>query len=227
MQDSGDCGTTILPLWNSWNIAAGNKHIPIGGHAITKRLSQLLSEHQGVSLNTTTELDLVRQIKESCCYIKNNSNEKKIWQLPDAKNISLTSEQYMCTEILFNPSLLGLEHKGIHEAIYDTIMKCDMDLRMELAGNILLAGGNTTFPGFAERLQREIAALCPPKMKVNIIEPNNRVMSAWIGGSILTSLSSFEQRWITKEQYEEEGNRLVKRKWFHTMYENDIPIFFG
>jgi len=74
--DSGDGGTTVLPMWHKWNISVANKYIPIGGRDITKYLSRLLSE-RGVSLQTTSELDLVRQIKESCCYVALNTNSPK------------------------------------------------------------------------------------------------------------------------------------------------------
>ena len=187
-------------MWHNWNISSGNKYIPIGGRALTKHLATLLSQN-GVSLQTTSELDLVRQIKESS-------------QPFDGKS-------YDCAEPLFNPSLLGFEHNGLAEAIYDTIMKCDIDLRMELAANILLSGGNTMFPGFAERLERKVAALCPAKMKVNVIAREDRVLMPWVGGSILASLSTFQQRWVTKEEYEELGEHVVNRKRFYTMYDKD------
>ena len=68
------------------------------------------------------------------------------------------------------------------------------------------------FPGLADRMQKEIAALAPPAMKVKVIAPSERKYSTWIGGSILTSLSTFQQMWISKQEYDECGPSLVHRK---------------
>merc|ERR1712136_423835 len=47
-----------------------------------------------------------------------------------------------------------------------------------------------------------------------IIAPPERKYSVWIGGSILASLSTFQQMWITKQEYDECGPSIVHRKCF-------------
>src|SRR5690349_15855797 len=95
-----------------------------------------------------------------------------------------------------------MESDGIHESIHNSILKCDEDLRKDLYGNIVLSGGNTMFPGLADRLQKELTLLAPSTMKVKVIAPPERKYSVWIGGSILASLSTFQQMWISKEEYD-------------------------
>ena len=70
------------------------------------------------------------------------------------------------------------------------------------------------FPGIAARTQKEISALAPPTMKIKIIAPPERKYSVWIGGSILASLSTFQQMWISKQEYDESGPSIVHRKCF-------------
>ncbi len=91
-------------------------------------------------------------------------------------------------------------------------MKCDIDIRKDLYGNIVLSGGTTMFPGIVDRLQREITSLAPSAMKIKIIAPPERKFSTWIGGSILASLSTFQHMWISKEDYDESGPTIVHRK---------------
>jgi actin beta/gamma 1 len=110
--------------------------------------------------------------------------------------------------------LLGLEAAGIDQTTYNSIMKTDVDVRKELYGNIVLSGGTTMFPGIAERMQKEITALAPSSMKVKIIAPPERKFSVWIGGSILASLSTFQQMWISKQEYDESGPSIVHHKCF-------------
>ena len=72
-------------------------------------------------------------------------------------------------------------------------MKCDVDIRKDLYANTVLSGGTTMYPGIADRMQKEITALAPSTMKIKIIAPPERKYSVWIGGSILASLSTFQQ----------------------------------
>merc|ERR1712107_96183 len=78
------------------------------------------------------------------------------------------------------------------------IMKCDVDIRKDLYANTVMSGGTTMYPGIADRMQKEITALASSTIKIKIIAPPERKYSAWIGGSILASLSTFQQMWISK-----------------------------
>ena len=98
--------------------------------------------------------------------------------------------------------------------MYETIMKCDIDIRADLYKNIVMSGGSTMYDGLAERLTKEIVALAPPTMEIKVVAPPERKYSVWIGGSILASLSTFQQMWISKEEYDESGPAIVHRKCF-------------
>ena len=93
-------------------------------------------------------------------------------------------------------------------------MKCDVDIRRDLYANTVLSGGNTMFPNIEVRLTKEMQALAPDSTKVKIIAPPERKYSVWIGGSILSSMSSFQEMWISKDEYGELGPRVVHRKCF-------------
>jgi actin len=93
-------------------------------------------------------------------------------------------------------------------------MKCDVDVRKDLYANIVMSGGTTMFTGIAERLNKEVVALAPSSMKIKVIAPPERKYSVWIGGSILSSLSTFQTMWITKSEYDESGPGIVHRKCF-------------
>merc|ERR1711981_59315 len=88
---------------------------------------------------------------------------------------------------------------------YNSIMKCDVDIRKDLYANTVMSGGTTMYPGIADRMQKEITALAPSTIKIKIIAPPEMKYSVWIGGSILASLSTFQQMWITKQEYDECG----------------------
>jgi actin len=125
-----------------------------------------------------------------------------------------TCLSFRAPEALFQPAFLGLEAAGVHETTYNSVFKCDVDVRRELYNNVVLSGGTTMFPGIADRLQKELTALAPSSVKVKVIAPPERKYSVWIGGSILASLSTFQNMWVSKEEYDESGPGIVHRSTF-------------
>lgn len=109
---------------------------------------------------------------------------------------------------------LHREIQGIHELAYTSILKCEVHIRKDLYGNIILAGGSTMFPEMNQRLLKEMGALAPSTMKLKVKSPQERKHSAWIGGSILSSLKAFESIWVTKAEYNEQGESIVHKKCF-------------
>ena len=128
--------------------------------------------------------------------------------------IVIGNERFRCPEVLFQPSFIGKEASGIHDCTFQTIMKCDVDIRKDLYANIVLSGGTTMFPGIGERMTKELTALAPSTMKIKVVAPPERKYSVWIGGSILSSLSTFQSMWISKAEYDESGPAIVHRKCF-------------
>merc|ERR1739844_26724 len=133
-----------------------------------------------------------------------SSEIEQNYELPDGQVITVGAERFRAPEVLFQPNFIGLEQEGIHKLTFTSIMKCDGDIRKDLDGNVVMSGGTTMYQNIPERVQKEVKALAPDSMTIKIISPPERKYSVWIGGSILSSLSTFEEMWIKKEDDDEE-----------------------
>lgn len=90
-------------------------------------------------------------------------------------------------------------------------MKSDIDLRRLFYKNVIVSGGSTMFYGFLNRLKKELDGMTPASIDVNVVDIPHRKFNVWIGGSILASLSTFRNMWVTKLEWEEFGAEIVHR----------------
>eukprot|EP00128_Syssomonas_multiformis_P001658 Colp12_sorted_trinity150504_noHs@6258 len=203
-----------VPIYEGHALPHASTRLEFAGRDLTAYMERFLKVR-----DSTTTTKIARDIKETHTRVALDFEKEmattfatttpytRAYELPDGGS-------FRCPEALFQPSLIGMEALGIHETTYNSIMKCDVDIHEDLYANIVLSGGSTMFPGITDRMQKEMTALAPSNTKVNIIAPPERKNSAWIGGSILATLSSFKESWFSRQQFDEYGPCFIHRFCF-------------
>lgn len=207
-----ECGNRfqVIPVVNGTIIETSSRKSRVGLAGLTEYFSRLLARRGYPSFcQSPKELDIARKIKESACYtVMDYEAEIAKPEVTAPVNISvmrngakenitleLGNERFMVPEAIFRPSeLLGIDMVGIQHQIFDVVKHCPIDVRKTLLQNIVLSGGSTLFPGFAERLQKEVLDIARTQgfglrnSDVVVKAPRNRKFLSWAGGSLLGSM---------------------------------------
>lgn len=221
--ESGDDVTQIVPINEGYYFPYSITKSNLGGKLVTNFLMDKLKENNDEILYNEIKKN-AKIIKEKLCRVSlnyeeeiNNSNINEIkYKLPDGKEVNLNKELFICPELLFQPNLIGKEIPGIPMQMYNSIMKCETDLRKELYSNMILAGGNTLLNDFHERIHQEMECLAPSSLlpKLKVIAQNERKYTAWIGGALFAGLQIFQTNWVTHSEYQDAGPQIIHRKCF-------------
>eukprot|EP01084_Bolivina_argentea_P031194 57741_1 len=112
------------------------------------------------------------------------------------------------TQIWNDTAHKTFKFKGLTSMMLESLNGCDIDIRPLCARNVIISGGHSRYKGFVERLAKELSCAMPYsyKYKLHLNEtPRERLFNTWLGGSILSSTTSFQSMWITKEEYTQHG----------------------
>jgi len=220
--DSGHGVTHCVPVVEGFAMKHAITRMDVAGADVTEYLNILLKK-DGINFHTSAEMEVVREIKERCCRVAMVGNKVddqdedqlgSVYKLPDGNQIRILKPKWQAAEILFDPSHIGLEYGGVQDLIDTSITKSDIDLRRSLYGGIVLSGGSTMFQGFGDRLLYELRKIAQQKrqeVKIRIYAPNERKMSTWVGGSILATLQTFKDSWVTRREWTEMGPSVLFR----------------
>lgn len=217
--DVGYAASSAVPVQEGYSLRRATESSALAGSQLSWYLRQLLGGTGHVLSH-----EVVEDIKQKCCYVASNfeaecqlppGNYTLDYALPDGQTISLGKERFHCPEMLFNPPPnLGISYVGIHEMAQRSLNQLPKEMKSVMYRNILLCGGSSLFEGLQSRFQSQLLQILPPKTKVEVAATPLGRHSAWTGGSILTSLMNFQTWWIRRDEYNEEGPRIVHQRCY-------------
>ncbi|ESO10088.1 hypothetical protein HELRODRAFT_156388 [Helobdella robusta] len=227
--DSGASHTTAVPVYDGYVIQQAVTKTSLGGNFLIEECKNYF-QHENIdiiphfSVNETIE-DFIQSVIQC----SDNNYEEEIesmeatgpvhHEFPDGFNRKFGLERFRIAESLFDTNYIRSHSnplvQSVSQIISSAIAKVDIDMRPSMYNGIIVVGSNSLLNGFSDRLMTDLANKLPAstKLKVNASQINvERRFSSWIGGSILASLGSFQQLWISKQEYEESGRNCVDKK---------------
>ncbi|KAK4535788.1 hypothetical protein CDCA_CDCA06G1813 [Cyanidium caldarium] len=223
--DMGDGVSHVVPVYEGYSLPHAVQRLNLAGRDLTEYTAKLMGEcGSGTPLRTSAEKEIAREIKERYAYVARDFEQEvqrferdpKAFQrqhaMPDGQVVTVDEVAFRVPECLFQPALLGLEAPGVDALVHEAVQKCDMDLRRSLYGNVVVSGGTSMLSGMPERLRMELQKRVPANVKVKVVAPPDRKYAVFQGGSVLAGLETFQQMWITREEYEEFGANIVHRR---------------
>lgn len=171
----GEGVTQIIPVQEGIIHTMALRRIDFGGQEVTMYLQKLLCNN-GYPFTTRDDLEYVRLIKETYCYVAENPEEEDMrtdldstFTLPDgyrlrdgATSFTLGPDKFYAPEVIFSPSLMDRDQPPLYDLIMDAIRKAPIDFRTGLLQNIVLAGGTCMFNGLERRLVHDLTQIIPP-----------------------------------------------------------------
>ena len=199
--------THFIPIFDGYSLPHSIIRLDLAGRNLIEFMMKLLTE-TGQRFSTTAEKEIVKEIKEKACYVALDFKEELKYvepfdyDLPDGTHVVVKHQRIRYPEALFKPSTVCKEGSGIGQTCYDSIQKCEINVNKDLFNCVALSGGASMYNGLPERLNKEIKALAPHSMKeeVKVIASRERKLAVWMGGSSLSSISTFESMRITKTE---------------------------
>ncbi|PIC44147.1 hypothetical protein B9Z55_004615 [Caenorhabditis nigoni] len=247
--DSGFSMTTVASFVDGMLVQESVMRIDVGGKALTNKLKDWISYRQlNVSEETYVineckedlcfvSLDFNESMKETKKRFDDNTIDRR-YVMPDfhktfkgvvkdpreptdnMPSIVLGVERFATPEILFNPSDIDIDQCGVAEAVVESIFHCAEELRPSLAGNIIVVGGSTCFPGFRERLQKEVTSMLPAEYRIQVSdEVKDPQTHAWMCGQEL--VGAVDLPFIYRQEWDEKGDSLEFSKFFKTLVSSE------
>jgi actin-related protein len=218
VHDAGEGIHHIVPVYEGYTIPHAVIKSELSGSVLTNYMRQLLTERTPAAADLP--LPCIRAVKEKLCYVPldfqaevQTTETFESTKMPNGRMFEAGAERFRCPELLFDPTLNQMTCEGIHQSLFSSIMRCDIDIRKDLYKNVVLCGGSSMFQGFSERIEKEVIALAPPSMKVRVFGPPERRNSVWLGGSVLGAREFFRGIMaVSNAEYREVGASIVHSK---------------
>jgi actin len=237
--EMGHSSTNVVPVFGGLILKHAQHVSNYGGKDATRLInSYLLANNHDLQQKGLEVVSTIEAIKEKIMYcsldfpsaIESNiplEIEESHIELPDGTIVQFDRlTKFGAAELLLRPGegfwagfgSLKRSELNLVDKIYDCMERCEYDMKRKLSQNILVCGGSSQTANLLNRIKFDYDQSLPVSLQGferDIVQETNVPFSAWIGGSILGSISTFQNLKIKKTEFDEAGdlkhNFLFKR----------------
>ena len=223
--DSGHGHTQIAPIIEGYILKHYQISENISGCEINRKIQSIFLKNDIIASNKNSFYDILKkkskgilenlEIDKIDFDLKNfpEKNFSKNYTLPDGEIIDLGFLSILYNYDFFNPHLKGSPSKSLPYLISKSIKLYNEKIQKILTNKIVICGGNSNIKYLNDLLIKEINKEDNKSHFVKVDYNGLPENLAWKGGSIVSQLPNCNAYWITKSEYEEEGeSRILKRK---------------
>ncbi len=205
-----DCGheqSTATPVYTGSIVHYGIYSTSMGGQVLDTILHRSLLSNQAINWTSTTEMQIINEMKHSLCYVSldpnNEQAKEESYQLPDKTSITIQNERYQVPEFLFNYNyeqewyMPLTKQRNVQDLVIKSRISIPSDYRNQFS-NVVTSGGSTHFKGFHTRLKKELNGLTVQEYG-----------DAWYGAYLLYQLDTYRNTSMTRQEYDEHGANLL------------------
>ncbi|KAJ0409987.1 hypothetical protein ATCC90586_009664 [Pythium insidiosum] len=232
--DAGFSFTHVAPVINGRVARRAVKRVNVGGKLLTNYLKHVVSFRQYDVRDAPLVVD---ELKEALCFcslsfaddLARLRADRVRWLLPDfvrcfrgralapgeqapAQVLDVGLERVAVPELLFHPSDIGLDQAGVAEAVMQALALCPRETHSTLLANVLLVGGSTRLPNFAQRLAQDLRPLAPSDVAIQLHAAPDPILATWQGCRLFAARPENEPQFVTKAEYDEHGAAAWHRR---------------
>ncbi|KAL7669318.1 hypothetical protein ACOME3_009980 [Neoechinorhynchus agilis] len=166
----------------------------------------------------TNMMSMLFRVNTDCTYRPDQLDQLPThpFEYPNGFMREFREERFRYPEAFFDPRILDVQNPSysLTRTIAASVSNCDTNLRHTVMGNVICTGGPSEIPSFADRLSNEITRKLPTSFRARVSQaPTSleRRYCSYMGGSILSSLGGFHEKWVSKVDYEERGRQAVQK----------------
>ena len=207
--DSGDSLTSIIPIIQGHFDEKAIYTDRLAGSFVTKKIREMLVTNKNERIHTQKSIDL---IKQGCFFYSLDKNENAgtmQFELPDKTLVEVGNERHKLLEVWFNNNQNN--YFNMAEKLWDCVQNFDRTTRVNMLSKVLFSGGNTMFKNLEKRFKYEFGKV-NENIPISVIENDKKLESSFIGSSMMTTLTNFQDQVIKKEMWQEEGMSLIHRR---------------
>jgi actin-related protein len=217
--ECGESNTYACGILDGKLMEESFQSLSYGGLSCSVYLNSLLNHMPNFHNKFRVSKDDMNFLKAKYCFVpldfglENDKNGRvdihEDCILPDGQKFVLTYEKYNVGESFFQPIITDNVNFSEEDGIQNTLFNCIQNLESteSIKKSIILSGGSMKFKGMKERIELEISKQM--KQEIETYMSKDPGLSTWIGGSIFSTMSCFQDLCVKIQDYEEKGFKSI------------------